>query len=259
MSSEGQHEIPGTFITWMHRAIKDTEIGKFFEFNNDKNGQIWFECIVFSIFAVIFVSFIAVIFPRKYEKIPRGITGALEVIVDGLRSMVRMLIGERGDKFLPYLGSLFIFIFIMNLIGIIPLFRSPTMNLSITLGLGITTYFVVQFCGIKANGIGGYIKHLMGPVLALAPLMFVIEFFGELIKPFSLSVRLYGNIYGEDLVIENLIHMGGWIPLQFPMLIFAIFTSFLQAFIFTALTSIYINNLSSHDEEGHGEAHTEAH
>ena len=84
----------------------------------------------------------------------------------------------------------------------------------------------------------------------------MVELIGELAKPFSLSLRLYGNIYGEDMVIDQFMHMGSefWFPLQFFMLLFAIFTSFLQAFIFTALSSIYIALLTAH-EESHEPAH----
>jgi F-type H+-transporting ATPase subunit a len=130
------------------------------------------------------------------------------------------------------------------------------MTLSTTAALGVTTFIMVQQYAIRATGIVPYLKHLMGDVLWLAPLMFVVEVIGELARPLSLSLRLFGNIFGEDNVIEQLMGLGlrFYIPVQFPMLLFAIFTSFLQAFIFTTLATIYVAQKVVH-EGGHGEEH----
>ena len=114
---------------------------------------------------------------------------------------------------------------------------------------------MVQQYAIRATGVVNYVKHFMGEVLWLAPLMLVVEIIGELAKPLSLSLRLYGNIFGEDKVAEELMKLGGgWIPVQAPMLLLAIFTSFLQAFIFTTLSTIYIASKVVH-EGGHDEGH----
>jgi F-type H+-transporting ATPase subunit a len=178
-----------------------------------------------------------------------------------LRGLVHGFIpGKQGDLYVPYLGSLFLFIFTMNMLGVIPAFRSPTMTLSTTAALGITTFVMVQQYAIRGVGLVAYVKHFMGEVLWLAPLMVVVEVIGELAKPLSLSLRLYGNIFGEDKVAEELMKLGGWIPVQAPMLLLAIFTSFLQAFIFTTLSTIYIASKVVHegghgDEHGHGEDH----
>lgn len=257
MSGKGEEGgPPGTLLTGLHKAVKETELGRFFAFDTEERylGQFWFEAVVFSIVIVIVLSLLAMLATRKYQKVPRGLQNFFEMVYELLNKLVTGLIGPDGTKYLPYLGTLFIYIFVMNLLGIIPLFRSPTMTLSTTLALGITTFFVVQYCGIRANGPVGYLKHFMGPVIFLAPLMFVVEIVGEIAKPMSLSLRLYGNIFGEDNVIEQLMHMGGWIPLHLPMLAFAVFTSFLQAFIFTSLASIYIGTLTAHHDEA-GEGH----
>jgi F-type H+-transporting ATPase subunit a len=248
-------EPPGTIFTPLYKAVKDTTLGKFLGLDCERGhlGQFWFEAIMFSILVVVLLCILVLVAGlRKKEKIPKGLWNFWEIAVDLLDKIVVGLIGPAGSKYLPYLGTLFIYILCMNLLGIIPLFRSPTMTLSTTFALGITTFFVVQIIGIKENGFIGYAKHFTGDIragiifLLLAPLMFVVHIIGELAKPMSLSLRLYGNIFGEDSVIENLIHMGGWLPLQFPMLIFAVFTSVLQAFIFTALTCIYISVMLPH-------------
>lgn len=249
-----EHSPPPSIFTGLYESIKDTSLGKWFGFTTydaaqPHSGQFQFEGLCFAILAAIVLSLIAVLATRDYQRVPGRFRNLLEACVEGLRDMIRMLMGHQGDKYLPFLGSLFIYILVLNLLGLLPLSRSPSIALSITGALGITTFFMVQFAGIKANGIGGYLKHLMGPVVFLAPLMFCIEVIGELIKPASLSLRLKGNIGGEDVLIEQLMHMGGWIPIHLPVLLFGVFTSFLQAFIFTALASIYIQIMTAHGDE----------
>lgn len=231
-------------------------------------GQIQFESMVYSIIVAILLISIVGLASGGYQRIPRGLRNFLEICVEGLRGMVRMLMGPAGDKYLPYLGSLFIFIFCMNFIGLIPTFRSPTATLSITAGMGVATFFFVQGVALKANGIGGYIKHLAGPVIFLAPLMIPLEILGELIKPASLSMRLYGNISGEDTLMEWFHGLTGLGTAAYLWMVYllATFTSFLQAFIFTALTSIYLQLWTHHEEEHHEESphgehpqHAEAH
>ena len=260
-SSEGEHHgIPGTFITWLFKRV--SAAGRWFP-GEEPWPQIWFEVLVICAIIIVLLSVRAVQGTAKLQKVPTGLQNFWEIVIEGLSGLVSGFLGAQTPKFLPFLGTLFLYIFCMNLIGILPLFRSPTMTLSTTLALGLTTFVMVQFYAIRANGIVGYLKHFMGDVMALAPLMFVVHIFGELAKPMSLSLRLFGNIFGEDNVIEQLMGMGsghgaGWpIPLQFPMLCFAIFTSFLQAFIFTTLASIYIASMvvhEGHDEHGGPEA-----
>ena len=247
-----EHGPPGTLFTVLYKKIKDTELGRFFGFDTEQNhlGQYWFEAIMFSIVIVTVLIILTFITIRRRDKVPHGLQNFFEIVVEALNKLITGMVGPDGSKYLPYLGTLFVYIFCMNMLGLIPLFRSPTMTLSTTLALGLTTFIVVQMYAVRHNGIVGYLKHFAGDILWLAPLMFVVHIVGELAKPVSLSLRLYGNIFGEDNVIENLMTMGGWIPLHFPMLLFAVFTSFLQAFIFTSLSSIYIGFMTTH-EGGH--------
>ena len=251
------HEPPYTIFTGIWKGIRESDLGRWYHFDEEKNdlGRFWFDAIGFSLIAAILLVVLASLATRNYQKIPRGIQNVFEWAVGLLRGLVRGFIpGEQGDPYLPYLGSVFLFIFTMNMIGVIPGFRSPTMTLSTTAALGITTFVMVQQYAIRANGPVAYLKHFMGDVLWLAPLMFVVEIIGQLAKPLSLSLRLFGNIFGEDNVIEQLMTLGGWIPVQAPMMLLALFTSFLQAFIFTTLSTIYIASKVVH-EGGHGEEH----
>ncbi len=254
--ASGGEAPPRTIFTPLWEIVKETSLGQWFEFDEMKNnlGQFWFEAICFCFCAALFLVLLSAVATRKYQRVPRGVQNLLEWAVGLLRGLVRSFIGESGDKYLPYLGTIFLFIFIMNVMGLVPLFRSPTMTLSTTAALGVVTFIMVQFYAVRATGLVTYLKHFMGDILWLAPLMIVVEIVGEFARPVSLSLRLFGNIFGEDMVIEKLLHMGQgfYLPLQIPMMAFAIFGSFLQAFIFTCLASLYIGQKVAH-EEGHGE------
>ncbi|MBI4563705.1 MAG: F0F1 ATP synthase subunit A [Planctomycetes bacterium] len=250
------HAPPATFFTPLWRAIKDQGWAKWFGFDNpDRHlGQLWFEAICFSTLAGAALILLALAATRRYERVPRGLQNLFELAVSLLRSFVRGFTGPSGDRYVPFLGTVFLFIFLMNLLGIVPGFRAPTMTLSTTAALGLTTFVAVQIFAIRDAGPVSYLSHFTGGVswklLPIFLLMIVVEIIGELAKPMSLSLRLFGNIFGEDNVIEQLMTLGGWIPVQLPMLAFAIFTSFLQAFIFTALATIYISSKVVHEEHG---------
>ena len=187
---------------------------------------------------------------------------AFEAALEGLRNLYLSVLGAGGETHLPFVFALFFFILFCNLIGFIPLFHSPTANLSTTLALALLVFFYVQFTGIRSKGILGYLRHFLGPLLFLAPLFIIIEVVGELAKPVSLSFRLYGNIFGED-VINNLVTTSGAklpvpIPFQFFVYLLQLFTDILQAFIFTLLTCAYISIMSaSHHGEDEGHKHGE--
>lgn len=248
---------PASWFYGLRNALKGTKLDELYRFSDPKLGMFWFDAICFSILAAGVLITGAFLATRSWNKVPRGIQNVFEWAVQLLRGLVHGFIpGPQGDKYVPYLGTVFLTIFTMNLMGVLPGGRSPTMTLSTTAALAITTFVMVQGFAIRAVGVLSYAKHFMGEVLWLAPLMVVVEVVGELARPLSLSLRLYGNIFGEDNVIEQLMHLGlgAYVPIQFPMLLFAIFTSFLQAFIFTTLSTIYIASKVVHEGgHGHGE------
>jgi F-type H+-transporting ATPase subunit a len=262
LAAEGGHEPPHSIFTWLWHRVKDTGLGKLYRFDDPHLGQFWFDAILFSLIAAAILLVLASMATKQYNRVPRGIQNVFEWAVGLLRGMVQGFIpGPQADKYLPYLGSLFLFILTMNLLGVIPAFRAPTMTLSTTAALGLTTIIMVQGYAIRDTGLWPYLKHYTaGTAFPLLLLMIPVEIIGELAKPMSLSLRLFGNIFGEDNVIEQLMTLGGWIPVQVPMLLLALFTSFLQAFIFTTLSTIYIASKvvheGGHDEgHGHGEGH----
>lgn len=216
-------------------------------------------------FAVLVLVLLFVFATRKLKRIPEGKGQTLlELFVGGIMDFFGGILGDHGKKYIPFVGSLFIFILFLNFLGIIPGLQPPTADLNTTLALGITAVLGVQIIAIKELGIGGYLKHLAGDPPLLGILMFPLEVIAQLSRAGSLAVRLFGNIFGEKSVVIELTALGiitfvGTaffipIPVQIPMLFFGLFAGFLQAFVFTILTSIYIVLFIEHDEEAH-EAH----
>jgi len=151
---------------------------------------------------------------------------------------------ERAKKYFPLLAGSFFFILFLNLLGVIPGFLPPTGTLNTTLAFGILIFVLYNYYGFKEHGIS-YLKQFAGPVLFLAPLMIIIEIISHLVRPLSLSLRLFMNITGDHMVLgvfTNLTHL--IIPAIFVGL--GIFVSFLQAFIFTVLSAIYIALAEAH-------------
>lgn len=207
--------------------------------------------------AAIMIGF-ALMARKKLEAVPRKIQNFAEWIVEGMNGLTVGIIGPGGEKYTPLVGTVFIFILLMNLIGQIPGFHSPTANFSLTLALGMVVFFYVEYQGIRANGLWGHIKHFMGPMPALAPLMLPIELISEIVRPFTLGIRLFGNIFGEDVILVVLAGLSfelfkiPGIPLHFPLILLALLTSFVQAMVFSILTCIYLSLATQH---GHDEAH----
>lgn len=194
---------------------------------------------------------------KPRAKVPGRLQNTLELMMDSLRGIFLSALGPGGERHLPLVFALFFYILFCNLLELIPTFRAATANPSTTIGLGIIVFFYTQYVGIKSKGLKEYLRHFMGPLLILAPLFIVIEILGEFIKPFSLGMRLFGNIYAEDVMNDLAAHAGSkyFIPFQLIVYPLQIFTGAIQAFIFAMLTCAYIGIMSEahHDD---GDAHT---
>jgi len=158
--------------------------------------------------------------------------------------------GHEGPHYLHLFSTLFIFILIANLTGVVPLFESPTMFAQVPLGLALVAFFYYNAMTIQAQGFGGFLKHLAGPVWWLSPLMFPIEVISHLARPLSLTIRLYANMYaGEQVTIVFLGMTYLFVPVIFMGL--HVFVSFLQAYIFALLTMVYVGGGIEHAHEEH--------
>jgi F-type H+-transporting ATPase subunit a len=228
------------------------------------------------------IIFMAVTTKNLTKRTPSKPQALIEQCVASITHFCRAAIGPGGEKYAPLVGTVFAFILCSNLIGVLPLainrphhegiaalLPAPTTNLSMTFALGLIVFIYSQYVGIKENGLGGHLKHFMGPLPALSPLIFIIEVIGALVRPVSLAMRLFGNIFGEETVTAVLVGLAisflpVWlpIPLQLPMLMFGIFGSVVQASVFTILTCVYINlSIGEHGDHGHAHdtEHDEAH
>lgn len=174
-----------------------------------------------------------------------SVRAGVEMIMDMLHSMSKNLIGEKGPNFLPLLASLFLFIFVSNLSGLIPGLYPATDSISTNLVMGLLVFLIYNVAGFKEHG-PSYLKQFLGPVFLLIPLMVVIELIGHAARPLSLSLRLYGNIFGDHLVLSV---FTGLTVLIFPafLLFFGLLVASLQSFVFTLLSGIYIALAMSHD------------
>jgi F-type H+-transporting ATPase subunit a len=189
---------------------------------------------------IVMIIFIlsALLIRNKLEMIPKGVQNFWEVVVSVLEDLVVETMGEKGRPYFPLIATLALFILGCNLIGIIPWFQSATNNLNTTLALALCAFFVTHYVGISKHGTH-YVKHFLGPVPWLIPLMLPIELIGHLSRILSLSFRLFGNIMGEDLAIIILTLLVPYlVPL--PMMFLQVFTSFIQTLVFIMLTMMYI-------------------
>ena len=180
---------------------------------------------------------------------PGIVQQAVELAVSGITKFMGDIIGPGARRFFPLIGTLFFYILACNLLGLIPGFMSPTSNINVTAGCGIIVFIYYNYQGFKAHGFWKYLGHFAGPSLVIAPLLFVIEIISHLARPFSLSVRLFGNIFAEELIITRLNEIFPFL-MTIPVMALAIFASTIQAFIFIVLTMVYIGGAVEHSHDG---------
>jgi F-type H+-transporting ATPase subunit a len=176
----------------------------------------------------------------QLRAVPSGTQNVMEAFLGGVISMGKDTIGEEAArKYLPLVATVGIFVFLSNVIGIIPGFESPTSNINVTLPLALVVFIYYNYEGIRENGVVKYFAHFMGPVPALAPLMFPIEIVSHISRIISLSFRLFGNIKGDDLFLAVILMLA---PVVAPLAPYALltFSALLQAFIFMILTYVYL-------------------
>ena len=178
-----------------------------------------------------------------------------ELLVGGIDSMVSGILSERGKPFLALFGTFFAFILVGNVMGLVPGFVPPTSNFNITFALGLASFLAFTAIGIREQGLGPYLKHFAGPVWWLAFLIFPIEIVGNLVRPFSLGMRLFGNMTGDHLVLEIFTDLTKlFVPVVFYFL--GAFVSLVQAFVFTLLSIVYMSLAMGHgDGHGHDDEH----
>ncbi|MDY0275318.1 MAG: F0F1 ATP synthase subunit A [Desulfomicrobium sp.] len=182
--------------------------------------------------------FLAVKATKNITLVPKGLQNFFETLIEGLENFVVANMGEDGRKVFPVLATLFIYILFSNYEGLIPGLDAPTANINTTLSMAVFAFVYYQYWGFKLHGIS-YFKHFAGPVAWLAPLIFVIEVIGHFARMLSLSLRLFGNIKGEEIVLVLLFILApivSTVPIYFLFMMLKV----VQAFVFFMLTMLYL-------------------
>ncbi|MHB8907482.1 MAG: F0F1 ATP synthase subunit A [Syntrophales bacterium] len=189
-------------------------------------------------FVMALLALFAFLATRRLNILPSGFQNVMEVIVEGFDNLVTETMGPEGRKFFPLIATLGLYILTANLLGLVPGFESPTSNLNTTVSMALVVFVMTHVVGIRIHGFK-YVKHFLGPIWWLAPLMIILEIVSHLARIISLSFRLFGNIAGEDKVLAVVVLL---VPLLVPLPVFVlmIFTSVIQTIVFMLLTMMYI-------------------
>ena len=167
-----------------------------------------------------------------------------ETLITYMQSQIREIAQMNPDRYLPFSGTLFLFISVANLLDIVPGYRTPTSSLSTTAALAICVFFAVPIYGIAQSGIVGYLKHYAEPTVLMLPFHVI----GEFSRTLALAVRLFGNMMSETILIAILLTIA---PLFLPVLLqlLGLLIGQVQAYIFAVLATVYIVSASSNEEE----------
>jgi F-type H+-transporting ATPase subunit a len=202
------------------------------------------DAIAYTWLVIALLLVVSVLATSAMKSIPSGMQNFMEVVVGGIENMIVETMGEHGRPYFPLIATLAIFVLVSNLIGLIPGFFPPTANINTTAACAIIVFLSTHVVGIKHHGFG-YIKHFLGPIAWLAPIMFFIEVIGHISRPVSLTLRLFGNMNGHELVLMIFFGLAPFlVPL--PMMLMGVLVSFIQAFVFMLLAMIYIQGSLEH-------------
>jgi F-type H+-transporting ATPase subunit a len=228
-----------------------------------ENAIPWYT-IMFVIACILTVIVIALLKGKLSEDDPRPGQLTLEAGYLAIKDMVSSIIGPHGGRHFPVVATFGILILVSNLMGQFPMFMSPTASVNVTFALGISSFVYYNYVGISENGLFGHIKHFAGPklpfvmALIITPLIFVIELISNSIRPFTLGVRLFANMFSDEQVFTQITNLAPpfthfIVPLVLTLL--GVFVAFVQAFVFTLLSMIYIGEVSHAPHEDIHQTH----
>ena len=201
--------------------------------------------IVYSWVAMIILIALGFIAAKSARLVPSKMQNVMEIIISGIEEFTIDITGEEGRWLFPLLATVFIYIFTCNIMGLIPGFFPPTANLNTTLSCALVVVLFTHVIGIKYHGVK-YIKHFLGPVWWMIPLIFPIELIGHLARILSLSFRLMGNMMGHELVAGILFALAGLFFAPLPIMVLGIFVALVQAFVFYLLSVMYFTGAIEH-------------
>jgi F-type H+-transporting ATPase subunit a len=218
-----------------------------------ENAIPWYT-VMFFIACVLSVVIIWILKGKLSESEPGGAQQTLEVSVLAVRNMLEDVIGPHGLKYFPVVMTFAVLILVSNLMGLFPLFMSPTAATSVTFALGLSSFLYYNYIGISENGLFRHLKHFAGPIWWIAPLIFPIEVISNFIRPFSLGIRLFGNLFADEKVLETVAHLVPgvtWWLVPLPLMALSVFVAVVQTFVFILLSQLYLSEVSHapHDHE----------
>jgi len=212
--------------------------------------------VMFVIACILTVTIIWILKGKLSTDEPGHGQQTLEVGVLAVRGMLEDIVGPHGLKYFPIVMTFAVLILVSNLMGLFPLFMSPTAATSVTFALGLSSFLYYNYVGIAENGILGHLKHLAGPIWWISWLIFPIELISNLIRPFSLGIRLFGNIFADEQVTSTVANIyPPWTNWALPVLLMplGIFVAFVQTFVFILLSQLYLSEVSHAPHEAHDE------
>jgi len=220
-----------------------------------ENAIPWYT-VMFVTACVLSVALIWIFKGKLSEDEPGHGQQTLEVGVLAVRSMLEDIVGPHGLQYFPVVMTFAVLILISNLMGMFPLFMSPTSATSVTFALGISSFIYYNYIGIKENGLFRHLKHFAGPIWWIAPLIFPIELVSNFIRPFSLGIRLFGNMFADEKVMDSIAHLAPgityWLVPVFLMPL-SLFVAFIQTFVFVLLSQLYLSEVSHAPHDTHTE------
>jgi F-type H+-transporting ATPase subunit a len=211
---------------------------KLFELIGLENFAYAYPHVIYSWLVILLLIIFAVLATRKIEMVPTKGQNFFEIIISGMEEFMVDITGEEGRWFFPIIATIFIYIATCNLMGLVPGLYPPTASINTTVSCAIPVFLFTHFIGIKYHGIK-YIKHFLGPVWWLIPIILPIELIGHMARILSLSFRLFGNITGHELVLAILFMLAGAFFAPLPIMAMGIFVALVQAFVFFLLSIMY--------------------
>lgn len=218
---------------------------KFFELIGFGHFAHSYPYIVYSWVVMIILIVLGFLASKSVSLVPTKVQNLMEIIVSALEEFTIDITGEEGRWLFPLLATVFLYIFTCNIIGLIPGFYPPTASLNTTLSCALVVVLFTHVIGIKYHG-AKYIKHFLGPVWWMTPLIFPIELIGHLARILSLSFRLMGNMMGHELVAGILFALAGLFFAPLPIMVLGIFVALVQAFVFYLLSVMYFTGAIEH-------------
>src|SRR5437588_11745850 len=211
-----------------------------------ENAIPWYT-IMFVLACIITIALIWIMRGRLTEDEPGHGQQTLEVSVLAVRSMLEDIVGPHGLQYFPVVMTFAVLILISNLMGFFPLLMSPTSATSVTFALGLSSFVYYNYIGIKENGIFGHLKHFAGPIPLMMPLIFAIELISNLIRPFTLGIRLFANMFSDEKVLDTIAHLAPpytkfFVPVALMPL--SLFVAFIQTLLFVLLSQLYVSEVS---------------